>query len=321
MSNPDTFDPNDESWLEMPLVVSPLQIIDPSEIVEIEDDSPFNASAQRRESEDTLAEEEEKKKEEEEEEEEEELAEEEEEEETEEQAEEGGENIVEGEAVDTSKVNRALLQRCRNRPSLEEAILFFPDKEMDAPSILKYTPTYQGFIRQKGKKPADTDKPIQQAKTAKLKQQEEKSEEVFEDSFGEILEFLRSSIRYPLRGKIREAIDEKGEEIEMAPRNILADLEKRKNEKEEAEKAKTTSKIGPSAGGPSVRSTRSKGLSIQVPDSPTGKRLKKSLEKDIDLLPGITSTILKRVGKPNGLSVSIARNDMRLKVKNMALVI
>ncbi|KAG5548953.1 hypothetical protein RHGRI_014356 [Rhododendron griersonianum] len=31
--------------------------------------------------------------------------------------------------------------------------------------------------------------------------------------------------------------------------------------------------------------------------------LKKSLEKDIDLLPGITSTILKRVGKPNGLSV------------------
>ncbi|KAG5531993.1 hypothetical protein RHGRI_026569 [Rhododendron griersonianum] len=96
--------------------------------------------------------------------------------------------------VDTSKVNRALLKRCRNQRSLEEAILFFPEKERDAPSILKYTPTYQGFIRQKGTKPADTDKPIQQATTAKLTQQEEKLEEVVEDSFGEIPEFLRLSI-------------------------------------------------------------------------------------------------------------------------------
>lgn len=90
MLNPDTFDPTDESWLEMPLVVSPLQMVDPSEIVEIEDDSPSEASAQRRDREDTLVEEEE--------EEEEELVEEEEEEE----AEEGGENIVEGEAVGAS---------------------------------------------------------------------------------------------------------------------------------------------------------------------------------------------------------------------------
>ncbi|KAG5565085.1 hypothetical protein RHGRI_001093 [Rhododendron griersonianum] len=67
----------------------------------------------------------------------------------------------------------------------------------------------------------------------------------------------------------------------MAPRNILADLEKRKKEKEEA-KAKTASKTGPSAGGPSIRSTRSKGPSIQVPDSPASKRPLSSSSQDKD---------------------------------------
>ncbi|KAG5565084.1 hypothetical protein RHGRI_001092 [Rhododendron griersonianum] len=91
MSNPDTFDPSDESWLEMPLVISPLQTVDPTEIVEIKDESPSSESARRREREDTLAEEEEEEKEEEEEE----LVEEEKEEE--EQAEEGGEtSYIEG---------------------------------------------------------------------------------------------------------------------------------------------------------------------------------------------------------------------------------
>ncbi|KAG5537503.1 hypothetical protein RHGRI_024814 [Rhododendron griersonianum] len=176
------------------------------------------------------------------------------------------------------------MKRCKNKPSLEEAILFFPEKERDAPSILKYKPTYQGFIRQKGKKPVETEEPIQQAKTAELTQQEEKLEEVIEDSFGEIPKFLRLSIQRPLRGKIREAredtTDKEGEEIEMAPRNILADLKKRKKEREEAAKAKTTSKTGPQAGGPSIRSTRSKGPSIQVPDSPTGKRPHSSTSQD-----------------------------------------
>ncbi|KAG5528189.1 hypothetical protein RHGRI_028955 [Rhododendron griersonianum] len=176
----------------------------------------------------------------------------------------------------TSKVNRALLKRCKNKPSLEEVILFFPEKERDAPSILKYTPTYQGFIRLKGKKPADLDKPIQQTKTAKLTRQEEKLEEIVEDSFREVPQFLRSSIKRPLRGKIREAreetIDEEGEEIEMAPRNILADLEKRKKEKLEAEKAKAATKSGPSARGPSTRSARAKDSTIQPSGSPVGKR-------------------------------------------------
>ncbi|KAG5557773.1 hypothetical protein RHGRI_007882 [Rhododendron griersonianum] len=184
----------------------------------------------------------------------------------------------------TSKINRALLKQCKNKPSLEEVILYFPEKERDAPSILKYTPTYQGFIRQKSTKPDETDKPIQQAKTAKLTQQSEKLEEILEDSFGEVLEFLRSSIRRPLPGKIREAreetTNEEGEEIEMAPRNILADLEKRKKEMEEAEKAKTTSKTGPLAGGPSSRSTRSKGPTIQTPTSPAGKRPYSSMSQD-----------------------------------------
>ncbi|KAG5530807.1 hypothetical protein RHGRI_025697 [Rhododendron griersonianum] len=261
MSNSDTFDPTDESWLEMPLVISPLQMVDPLEIVEIEDDSPSEASAHRRDREDTLAEEEE-------------------------EAEEGGENVVEGEAVDTSKVNRFFLKLCKNKPSLEKAILFFPEKERDAPTILKYKPTYQGFIRQKGKKPANEDKPIQKAKVAKQTQRKEKLEEVLEDSFGLLPECLRSSAHRPLRGKIREArdetTDEEGEEIEMAPRNILADLEKRKKEKEEA-KAKASSKTGPSAGGPSIRSTRSKGSSIQVPDSPAGKRPLSSSSQDKDV--------------------------------------
>ncbi|KAG5524422.1 hypothetical protein RHGRI_031168 [Rhododendron griersonianum] len=66
----------------------------------------------------------------------------------------------------------------------------------------------------------------------------------------------------------------------MAPRNILADLEKRKKEREEAEKAKTSSKTGPLAGGPSSRSTRSKGPSIQAPASPAGKRPYSAMSQD-----------------------------------------
>ncbi|KAG5544011.1 hypothetical protein RHGRI_016684 [Rhododendron griersonianum] len=108
--------------------------------------------------------------------------------------------------------------------------------------------------------------------------------EVLEDSFGEIPSFLLPSVDRPLRGKVKVAREEttdeeEGEEVDMAPRNILADLEKRKKEKEEA-KAKTSSKTGPSAGGPSIRSTRSKGSSIQVPNSPTSKRPYSSTSQD-----------------------------------------
>ncbi|KAG5532558.1 hypothetical protein RHGRI_027003 [Rhododendron griersonianum] len=182
MSNPNVLDPNDESWLEMPLDVLPLRAVSPdAEIVKIEDDSPSEASGLQRENEEA----EETRAEEEEEEEEEELV----EDDAEEQAGEGGEDVDEGETVDTSKINRALFKRCKNQPSLEEAILFFPEKERDAPSILKYTPTYQGFIRQKDTKTAETEKPTQQ---------EEKLEEVFEDSFGEIPDILLPSIRRPL---------------------------------------------------------------------------------------------------------------------------
>ncbi|KAG5531133.1 hypothetical protein RHGRI_025925 [Rhododendron griersonianum] len=58
----------------------------------------------------------------------------------------------------------------------------------------------------------------------------------------------------------------------MAPRNILADLEKRKKDRQEEEKAKAAAKSGPSAGGPSSRTTRSKGPMIQPLVSPAGKR-------------------------------------------------
>ncbi|KAG5531346.1 hypothetical protein RHGRI_026088 [Rhododendron griersonianum] len=143
---------------------------------------------------------------------------------------------------------------CKGKPSLEEVILSFPEKERDAPSILRYKPTYQGFIRQKGKKPADKDKPAKKAKVAKQTRQEEKLEEVPEDSFGPLPECLLSSSHRPLRGKIREArdeaTDEEGEEIEMSPRNIIADLEERKKKKDEA---RAKAKTGSSAGGPTVR--------------------------------------------------------------------
>ncbi|KAI8527108.1 hypothetical protein RHMOL_Rhmol12G0050400 [Rhododendron molle] len=127
-----------------------------------------------------------------------------------------------------TEINHALLKRCRNQRSLEAAILFFPVKERDAPAILEYTTTYQGFIRQK-------ETPLVAAE--ETVQPEEKVEEVFEDSFGEIPEILRSSIQRPLQGKLRvareEAADEEGEEeVEMAPRDILVDLEKRKKKRQ-----------------------------------------------------------------------------------------
>ncbi|KAG5560306.1 hypothetical protein RHGRI_003560 [Rhododendron griersonianum] len=89
------------------------------------------------------------------------------------------------------------------------------------------------------------------AKVAKQTWQEKKLEEVPEDSFGPLPECLLSSSYRPLRGQIREArdetTDEEGEEIEMSPRNIIADLEERKKKKDAA-RAKT--KAGSSAGGP-----------------------------------------------------------------------
>lgn len=90
-------------------------------------------------------------------------------------------------ATDSTKINRALLKGCRNQPSLEKAILCFPEEERDAPTILQYTTTYQGFIRQK-EKPVDAT---------------EKAEEVLEDSFGESPDILLSSIQRPLRGQVR----------------------------------------------------------------------------------------------------------------------
>lgn len=41
------------------------------------------------------------------------------------------------------------MRRCRDQPSLESAILVFPEGERDALAILEYTSTYQGFIRHK----------------------------------------------------------------------------------------------------------------------------------------------------------------------------
>ncbi|KAG5550202.1 hypothetical protein RHGRI_015232 [Rhododendron griersonianum] len=173
---------------------------------------------------------------------------------------------------------------CKGKPSLEEVILSFPEKERDAPSILRYKPTYQGFIRQKGKKPADEDKPAKKAKVAKQTRQEEKSEEVPEDSFGPLPECLLSSSYRPLRGQIREArdeaIDEEGKEIEMSPRNIIADLEERKKKKDEA---RAKAKTGSSPGGPTVRSAKVKSSSIQIPDSPAGKRPLSSTSQGKDL--------------------------------------
>lgn len=53
MSNPHIPDPNDESWLEMPFNIPPLQAFGPDpDIVVVEDDSPDKASATQRESED-----------------------------------------------------------------------------------------------------------------------------------------------------------------------------------------------------------------------------------------------------------------------------
>ncbi|KAE9444672.1 hypothetical protein C3L33_23430, partial [Rhododendron williamsianum] len=174
---------------------------------------------------------------------------------------------------DTSKVNKFFLKLCKGKPSLEEVILSFPEKERDAPSILRYKPTYQGFIRQKGKKPADEDNPAKKAKVVKKTWQEEKLEEVPEDSFGPLPECLLSSSYRPLRGQIREArdeaTDEEGEEIEMSPRNIIADLEERKKKKDEA---RAKAKTGSLSGGPTVRSAKAKSSSIQIPDSPAGKR-------------------------------------------------
>ncbi|KAE9445070.1 hypothetical protein C3L33_23035, partial [Rhododendron williamsianum] len=173
----------------------------------------------------------------------------------------------------TSKVNKFFLKLCKGKPSLEEVILSFPEKERDAPSILRYKPTYQGFIRQKGKGPADEDKPVKKTKVAKQTRREEESEEVPEDSFGPLPECLLPSSHRPLRGQIREArdeaTDEEGEKIEMSPRNIIADLEERKRKKDEA---KAKAKAGSSVGEPTVKSVKAKSSSIQVPDSPAGKR-------------------------------------------------
>ncbi|KAG5561137.1 hypothetical protein RHGRI_004224 [Rhododendron griersonianum] len=68
----------------------------------------------------------------------------------------------------------------------------------------------------------------------------------------------------------------------MSPRNIIADLEERKKKKNEA-RAKASGKTGPSASGSTIRSTQPKSSSIQIPDSPAGKRLFSSSSQGKDL--------------------------------------
>ncbi|KAI8542234.1 hypothetical protein RHMOL_Rhmol08G0122600 [Rhododendron molle] len=189
--------------------------------------------------------------------------------------------------LDTSKINRALLRRCQNQPSLEVAILFFPEKERDAPAILKYTATYQGFIRQKETPPVATKETAQ----CEQQQEQENGKVVFEDSFGEIPDILLPSVHHPLRGKLRVAREEstdkeRDEEVEMAPRDILVDLEKRKKKRQEDEKTNAAAKSGPSAGDLAAKASRATGSKVPPLSSPSSKRsnpsaTQKDVSKDI----------------------------------------
>ncbi|KAG5530568.1 hypothetical protein RHGRI_025504 [Rhododendron griersonianum] len=105
----------------------------------------------------------------------------------------GGERVVHyGYAVesDSSKINRVLLKRCKDQASLALALLSIPAAERDAPTLLDYTPTYQGFIRQKATPIVVTEQPVIE-------------EEAPQDSFGEIPDILLPGIDRPLRGELR----------------------------------------------------------------------------------------------------------------------
>lgn len=107
------------------------------------------------------------------------------------------------------------------------------------------------FIRQKETPTVVAEETVQKG---------DKVEIVFEDSFGEVPDILLPSIQRPLRAKLRvaraETTDEEGdEEVEMAPRDILADLEQRKKKRKEEEKAKAAAKFRPSTGDPVTKTS------------------------------------------------------------------
>lgn len=161
------------------------------------------------------------------------------------------------------------------------SILSFPEEEGDAPSILDYTPTYQGFIRQKETPTVITEKPEQQ--------EEGKVEEVLEDSFGEIPDILLPSLQRPLQGKFRlpreEDTDEEGEEVEeMPPKDIIGELERRKKKKQEEAKAKVVAKSGPSAQGLITKTSQPPGAKVPPPSSPASKRPQSSTTQTKDAL-------------------------------------
>ncbi|KAE9455839.1 hypothetical protein C3L33_12256, partial [Rhododendron williamsianum] len=161
------------------------------------------------------------------------------------------------------------------------SILSFPEEERDAPSILDYTPTYQGFIRQKETPTVIAEKPEQQ--------EEGKVEEVLEDSFGEIPDILLSSLQRPLQGKFRlpreEDTDEEGEEVEeMPPKDIIGELERRKKKKQEEAKAKAVAKSGPSAQGLITKTSQPPGAKVPPPSSPASKRPQSSMTQTKDAL-------------------------------------
>lgn len=155
-----------------------------------------------------------------------------------------------------------------NQPSLASAILSFPEEERDAPAILDYTPTYQGFIRQKEAPSVVVEHP---------EQQEEKAEEVLEDSFDEIPDILLPSLQRPLRGKLKlpreQDIDEEGEEVEdMLSKDIIGELERKKKKRKEEEKAKAAAKSGSSVQGLIIKTSHLTGSKVPPPASPVGKR-------------------------------------------------
>ncbi|KAI8567890.1 hypothetical protein RHMOL_Rhmol02G0156500 [Rhododendron molle] len=160
------------------------------------------------------------------------------------------------------------MRRCRNQLILKAAILFFPAREKYALAILEYKATYQGFIKEK--------KASTVVAEENTEPQQEKAEVVLEDSFGEIPEVLLPSLQHPLRGTLRvpreETTDEEGEEVEMAPRDIMADLERRKKKRLEEEKAKAAAKSGPSAGDPAAKTSRVIGSQVPPPPSSATKR-------------------------------------------------
>ncbi|KAI8568943.1 hypothetical protein RHMOL_Rhmol02G0239800 [Rhododendron molle] len=171
-----------------------------------------------------------------------------------------------GSAV-SSKINRVLLKRCKDQSSLIAVLLSIPEVERDAPALLDYTPTYQGFIRQKATLTIVVEQP---------KQEEEVEEEAPQDSFGEIPDILLPSVDRPLCEKLRlpRVEETEGEEQkEMPLENIVAELERRKKKKQDEERARAAAKTGPSTTGPIPKPphpTASKVL--PPPTSPTGKR-------------------------------------------------